>query len=113
MFDAVDQGEDRAPLRMSRTSEPHQFPPDAIFLSGELQGDVRNGIEVGFRAGERVEAPRVDDQVCVTEAKWAGVWVGCVGVFTGPKEKEEPQEEHVGNRCGIWRVGTVPLGDGM
>ncbi len=71
-------------------------------------------VELCFRAGCGVDASVVDNEVDVTQAKGAGIWVGCVGIFSWPQKKEEAQEEHVSNdgvavRC----VGSIVKVNGM
>jgi hypothetical protein len=54
--DAMYDGNDGAPLRVSRATETYQFALDTVLLIGKLQCHMSGGPDVGGRGGEGVEA---------------------------------------------------------
>lgn len=89
MQDALDDGLDGTPLRVARPAKADKFSASAIFLIGKFKGDVGGGSQVLFGGMERVKTNGAPEEVDVTKAERGGVWIGCIGIFTGAKEKKE------------------------
>jgi len=65
-------------------------------LIGEFQCDKVDVIEFRFWRCVWMQTFVSDKEVYVTDAKWAGIRVLCIGVFPWSQKKEEAQEKHVG-----------------
>jgi hypothetical protein len=112
MKNAAGSGNNGAEVGMARTTKANHFPADAAFLGVKFERDKVGIEEVSLRGSLQMEGATSNFEGDIAEAEGGGLsWAD--GVFTGAKQEEETQRDHVGYSMVASEVGCKSNGDGL